>query len=62
MGRNSYFYRDDLAGLNLSTNPTAFLEIGNMRNAHDARVQSSPHGRAQIARAVAHGILVYLRG
>ena len=62
VGRNSYFYRDDLAGLNLSTNPTAFLEIGNMRNAHDARVQSSPHGRAQIAQAVAHGILVYLRG
>jgi N-acetylmuramoyl-L-alanine amidase len=62
VGRNSYYYRDDLAGLNLSTNPTAFLEIGNMRNAHDARVQSSPAGRARIARAVAHGILAYLRG
>jgi N-acetylmuramoyl-L-alanine amidase len=61
VGNNSYFYRDDLAGLNLSTNPTAFLEIGNMRNAHDARVQSSPRGRAQVAQAVAHGILLYLR-
>lgn len=60
VGRNGYYYRDDLAGLNLSTNPTAFLEIGNMRNAHDARVQSSPAGRLAIARAVTLGILNYL--
>ncbi|MGN6608615.1 MAG: N-acetylmuramoyl-L-alanine amidase [Jatrophihabitans sp.] len=60
IGRNGYYLRDDLAGLNLSTNPTTFLEFGNMRNAHDAALLSSPAGRARIARAVASGILAYL--
>jgi N-acetylmuramoyl-L-alanine amidase len=60
IGTNGYFYRDDLAGLNLSTNPTAFLELGNMRNSHDAALQSSAAGRARIAAAVAAGILAYL--
>jgi N-acetylmuramoyl-L-alanine amidase len=60
IGRNGYYYRDDLAGLNLSTSPTTFLELGNMRNAHDSRLQSSAGGRHRIARAVAVGILAYL--
>jgi N-acetylmuramoyl-L-alanine amidase len=60
IGSDGYFHRDDLAGLNLSTAPTAFLELGNMRNAHDAALQSSPSGRARIATAVAAGILAYL--
>ena len=41
VGRNGYYYRDDLAGLNLSTKPTAFLELGNMRNGADAHRQST---------------------
>ena len=60
VGTNGYYYRHDLAGLNLSRNPTAFLEIGNMRNAGDAARQRSPAGRIRIARAVTLGILAYL--
>lgn len=59
-GHNGYYYRDDLAGLNLSRNPTAFLELGNMRNTADAHRQSTAAGRARIAAAVAQGILGYL--
>jgi N-acetylmuramoyl-L-alanine amidase len=61
IGSHGYVRRDDLAGLNLSTNPTSFLELGNMRNAHDARLQRSAHGRQRIAAAVVAGILSYLR-
>jgi N-acetylmuramoyl-L-alanine amidase len=60
VGRNGYYYRDDLAGLNLSKSPTAFLELGNMRNASDAAKQSSAAGRGRIAAAIARGILAYL--
>jgi N-acetylmuramoyl-L-alanine amidase len=59
-GGTAFYPRDDLAGLNLSTNPTTFLELGNMRNRSDAALQSSPSGRARIAAAVAAGILDYL--
>jgi N-acetylmuramoyl-L-alanine amidase len=61
IGSHGYVRRDDLAGLNLSTNPTSFLELGNMRNAHDARLQRSAQGRERIAYAVTAGILQFLR-
>jgi N-acetylmuramoyl-L-alanine amidase len=60
-GRHGYVRRDDMAGLNLSTVPTSFLELGNMRNAGDAARQRSKAGRQRIARAVAMGVLAYLR-
>ncbi len=60
IGRNGYYYRSDLAGLNLARKPATFLELGNMRNARDAGLQSSASGRARIARAVAAGILAFL--
>jgi N-acetylmuramoyl-L-alanine amidase len=60
VGSNGYFYRDDLAGLNLSTSPTALLELGNMRNPGDARMQASAAGRQRIAEAVAQGIEDFL--
>ncbi len=60
IGANGYFYRSDLAGLNLATNPATFLELGNMRNAGDAALQSSASGRQRIAAAVAAGILAFL--
>lgn len=60
IGNDGYYYRSDLAGLNLATNPATFLELGNMRNAGDAALQSSAAGRTRIARAVAAGILAYL--
>ncbi len=62
IGNDGYYYRSDLAGLNLATKPATFLELGNMRNAGDAAKQSSAAGRARIARAVAAGILAYLAG
>ena len=60
IGSDGYYYRSDLAGLNLASRPATFLELGNMRNAHDAALQSSSSGRARIAAAVAAGILSYL--
>jgi N-acetylmuramoyl-L-alanine amidase len=60
IGRNGYYYRDDLAGLNLARRPATFLELGNMKNPGDARLQSSPAGRQRIAAAVAAGILGFL--
>jgi N-acetylmuramoyl-L-alanine amidase len=60
LGSNGYFPRDDLAGLNLATVPATFLEIGNMRNAGDASIQSAAAGRQRIAQAVASGILGWL--
>ncbi|MEP6852937.1 MAG: N-acetylmuramoyl-L-alanine amidase [bacterium] len=60
IGSNGYYPRDDLAGLNLATNPATFLELGNMRNAGDAELQTSAAGRQRIAAAIADGILVWL--
>jgi N-acetylmuramoyl-L-alanine amidase len=60
IGSDGYYYRSDLAGLNLATRPTTFLELGNMRNAHDAALQTSASGRAAIAGSVADGILAVL--
>lgn len=60
IGSNGYYYRTDLAGLDLARRPTTFLELGNMRNAQDAALLSSPAGRQRIAAAVADGILAYL--
>jgi len=61
IGDGTAFYRrDDLTGLNLSTNPTTFLELGNMRNSGDAAILSSASGRQRIATAVAAGIMTYL--
>ena len=62
LGSNGYFPRSDLAGLNLATVPATFLELGNMRNAGDAALQSSTSGRQRVAAAVAAGILAYLGG
>jgi N-acetylmuramoyl-L-alanine amidase len=59
-GTNGYKTRDDFAGLNLSTVPTTFLELGNMRNSGDAALQTSTSGRQRVAAAIAAGILAYL--
>lgn len=62
IGTEGYVRRDDFAGLNLSVPPTTFLELGNMRNAGDATLQTAAGGRARIAAAVAAGVLAYLAG
>jgi N-acetylmuramoyl-L-alanine amidase len=60
-GHDGYNRRTDLAGLNLSTRPTILIECGNMRDANDARLMTSPGGRQRIATAIAEGIEDYLR-
>jgi N-acetylmuramoyl-L-alanine amidase len=53
--------RSDLATLNMSDVPVAMIEVGNMRNARDARLMTSATGRARYANAVVRGIRTYLR-
>ena len=60
IGRNGYSVRDDLAGLNLSTRPAIFVELGNMRNATDAAIQTSAAGRQRLAAALDAGIVRFL--
>lgn len=57
---DGYFPRSDLGGLELATVPATFLEIGNMRNAGDAALQTSATGRQRIADAIATGILAFV--
>lgn len=60
LGRDGYDRRTDLAGLNLSTRPTIFIECGNMLDAGDAARMESAQGRQRAAQALADGILDYL--
>ena len=53
--------RSDLGTLNMSDVPVAMIEIGNMRNAGDARRMTSVKGRARYANAIVQGIRTYLR-
>ncbi len=62
IGSDGYLRTEEFAALNLSTRPAVFLEIGNMRNAGDAALQSRPAGRADVAAGLAEGILSYLGG
>lgn len=54
--------RDDLGGLNLSTRPKVFVECGNMRDAKDAALLSSPEWRQKAAQGIADGIVGFLGG
>jgi N-acetylmuramoyl-L-alanine amidase len=62
IGRDGLSPRTDLAGLNLSTRPTALVECANMRNPAEAAVVSSAAGRDRYAAAIADGILRFLDG
>ena len=52
--------RDNLAGLNLTTVPKVLIECGNMRNATDAALLTSPAWQARAARAMVAGIRAFL--
>jgi N-acetylmuramoyl-L-alanine amidase len=52
--------RSDLGTLNLSDVPVAMIEVGNMRNAADARRMTGSNGQARYANAVVRGIRTYL--
>jgi len=59
-GHDGYSVRDDLAGLNLSTRPAIFVELGNMRNSTDARLQTNSNVHQRLAEALATGIEHFL--
>jgi N-acetylmuramoyl-L-alanine amidase len=61
-GTDGIIARADLGGLNLSTVPKVFTEIGNMRSSHDAPILESPAGRQQEAEALAIGLTRFLTG
>jgi N-acetylmuramoyl-L-alanine amidase len=61
-GRNGYIFRNDLAGLNLTTMPKVLIESGNMNNAIDARMLVRARVQRSIARALAAAIVRFLTG
>ena len=62
IGRRGLSQRGDLGGLNLSKVPKVFVEMGNMRNAGDARKLKRASYRAALADALAEGIGEHLAG
>jgi N-acetylmuramoyl-L-alanine amidase len=61
-GQNGIIFRDDLAGLNLTTVPKVLIECGNMRNATDAALLATASVQRRIARALAAAIIRFLTG
>jgi N-acetylmuramoyl-L-alanine amidase len=59
-GGTALSIRSDLGTLNMSDVPVAMIEIGNMRNAGDAKRMKAASGRATYAAAVVAGIRKYL--
>jgi N-acetylmuramoyl-L-alanine amidase len=60
-GVGGVIFRDDLAGLNLTTVPKVLIECGNMRNATDAALLVRPGFQRQVARALTAAIIAFLR-
>jgi N-acetylmuramoyl-L-alanine amidase len=52
--------RDDLAGLNLIQEPMVLVEVGNMRNSTDARLEASPAFQQAVAKAILAAIVTFL--
>lgn len=59
-GRDGVMFRDDLAGLNLATEPKVLIECGNMRNATDARLLTSASFQRRLAGAFTAAIGTFL--
>lgn len=59
-GVNGLAYRNDLAGLNLTTVPKVLIECGNMRNATDAGMLVSPAFQRLAARGMTQAITLFL--
>ncbi len=59
-GTNGFTYRDDLAGLNLTTVPKVLIECGNMQNATDSALLISPQFQQNAALALALAITNFL--
>ena len=61
-GVNGLQPRNDLAGLNLATEPKVLIECANMRNATDAALLMDPAWRQDTAVGLARGLSQYLIG
>ncbi len=61
-GSNGYIFRNNLAGLNLTTMPKVLIECGNMRNAADAKLLTTPSVQQEIAQALTDAIVRFLSG
>jgi N-acetylmuramoyl-L-alanine amidase len=61
-GHDGVIFRDDLAGLNLTTVPKILIETGNMRNATDARLLETSRFQKRVARAFTAAIVMFLTG
>jgi N-acetylmuramoyl-L-alanine amidase len=59
-GHDGVIFRDDLAGLNLTTVPKILIECGNMRNAADAGLLTSRGFQQELARAFTAAIVQFL--
>ena len=59
-GGDGYDVRRDLGTLNMSDVPTVMVELGNMRNAAEARCMTSRSCRGRYADGLAGGIRSYL--
>jgi N-acetylmuramoyl-L-alanine amidase len=60
-GSDGVSYRDNLAGLNLTTVPKVLIECGNMRNSSDAALLVRASFQQLAARALAQAITAYLQ-
>jgi len=61
-GTNGLAYRNDLAGLNLTTEPKVLIECGNMRNSTDATLLTSKTWQLKAASAMVSAINKMLVG
>jgi N-acetylmuramoyl-L-alanine amidase len=61
-GTNGVTHRDDLAGLNLTTEPKVLIECGNMRNSTDAGLMTKASFQRRLARAMSYAIRRFLVG
>jgi N-acetylmuramoyl-L-alanine amidase len=59
-GHNGIAHRNDLAGLNLTTEPKVLIECGNMRNSTDAGMLTSSRFQRRLARAMEAAIKRFL--
>jgi N-acetylmuramoyl-L-alanine amidase len=59
-GVNGIIHRDDLAGLNLTKVPKILIEVGNMKNATDAKLETSAKFQQEVARALLAAIIKFL--
>jgi N-acetylmuramoyl-L-alanine amidase len=59
-GQDGLVSRNDLAGLNLATEPKVLVECGNMRNATDARLLTASWFQRRLARALEAAVVTFL--